>query len=604
MSSSESKSIHIDLFPGVTSNQPRSLRPRKRTCYGDALGKSTPSGEAMEAKPLKLQKDTVGTVLTTASPENPHTPPLDCTSGPLQQTLSAGDTTVSKQEGGEGAHRLMESSVKGDKVVLEKVSTLRFLSPALDPPPTVANPHPYTPPSLTSQGVKAGHPRPSLPTSEGVKFGEWDGQTTSAEDHCGEKNTEPKMEERHCEQPEAADERDGRQNPPVKDRSREPQTKRRKRMGMCGLGERERRCGVEEEWLQERKTLKENGMVMRRAEEEEMEEDEGQSGDGSGAGLVAVEGTASRAASSSDLALLSSLPPSDPTGVNTEQKEGEEEKEEEEPRRSGDEAGRLSPGRVSVSGPDPVAEVLEVGPQQPVMLGDEELGMMGVVEDNQEGDRRGYSATDPPSFSSGPPPTPLEEESAVEVWNLPNRRETGSEVGVHSLARSEVGVHSPAPILPEGRVHRADSTQAESEHKDSSDQPLPTKPDPGAALGNPRGPGDAALTPGGQEEYIQSVPVVLSRVDHEDAVHPHGEEARDYISDSQLNTITLLEDEDGHEEGEHEDASELVCGLIRELSSLNRLVMATDRELETFRRGKKTARTPTHRVFPPRRTEI
>ncbi|XP_061587737.1 uncharacterized protein LOC133452441 [Cololabis saira] len=70
----------------------------------------------------------------------------------------------------------------------------------------------------------------------------------------------------------------------------------------------------------------------------------------------------------------------------------------------------------------------------------------------------------------------------------------------------------------------------------------------------------------------------------------------DYVSDSQLNTIVLTEEvvmkkeEEADPLGQLEDASGLVCGLIRELSSLNRKVMAAHRELENLRRSSQTSK--------------
>ncbi|XP_047222474.1 uncharacterized protein si:ch211-286b5.2 [Girardinichthys multiradiatus] len=60
----------------------------------------------------------------------------------------------------------------------------------------------------------------------------------------------------------------------------------------------------------------------------------------------------------------------------------------------------------------------------------------------------------------------------------------------------------------------------------------------------------------------------------------------DYVSDSQLNTIVIIEEREAQpdSQGRLEDATELVCGLIRELSSLNRIVMVAHRELENLRR--------------------
>ncbi|XP_024861830.1 transcriptional regulator ATRX-like [Kryptolebias marmoratus] len=63
----------------------------------------------------------------------------------------------------------------------------------------------------------------------------------------------------------------------------------------------------------------------------------------------------------------------------------------------------------------------------------------------------------------------------------------------------------------------------------------------------------------------------------------------DYVSDSQLNAIVLL-DEKTTENDEAdlsvglEDATNLICGLIRELSSLNRKVMVAHRKVENLRR--------------------
>ncbi|XP_045565588.1 uncharacterized protein DDB_G0290685 isoform X2 [Salmo salar] len=115
----------------------------------------------------------------------------------------------------------------------------------------------------------------------------------------------------------------------------------------------------------------------------------------------------------------------------------------------------------------------------------------------------------------------------------------------------------------------------------------------------------AAVTPGGSEENNHSTTPDLTRADDDaTVVDPFGALALNYVSDSQLNTITLTEKEEEEKEEGHEDATELVCGLIRELSYLNRAVMATHRELESLRRGNKTARPPPRRVFPPRRSEI
>ncbi|CAL8358361.1 unnamed protein product [Boreogadus saida] len=60
--------------------------------------------------------------------------------------------------------------------------------------------------------------------------------------------------------------------------------------------------------------------------------------------------------------------------------------------------------------------------------------------------------------------------------------------------------------------------------------------------------------------------------------------AFDYISDSQLQDISLMEAQGGGPPS-LEDASAQVRGLAQELSYLNRIVMATQRKVELFRRG-------------------
>ncbi|XP_035990739.1 uncharacterized protein LOC105917108 isoform X3 [Fundulus heteroclitus] len=72
-----------------------------------------------------------------------------------------------------------------------------------------------------------------------------------------------------------------------------------------------------------------------------------------------------------------------------------------------------------------------------------------------------------------------------------------------------------------------------------------------------------------------------------DPEDPFGSGCSGYVSDSQLNAITLIEEREEEEpdpSGHLEDATDLVCGLIRELSSLNRRVMVAHRELENMRR--------------------
>ncbi|KAG9351172.1 hypothetical protein JZ751_025062 [Albula glossodonta] len=83
----------------------------------------------------------------------------------------------------------------------------------------------------------------------------------------------------------------------------------------------------------------------------------------------------------------------------------------------------------------------------------------------------------------------------------------------------------------------------------------------------------------------------------------------DSVSDSQLNNITLSEMEDlpapdSAEGDQQEDASELVCGLIKELSSLNRTAMAAHQELENLHCGNKTSKLSLRCPYGSRHNEV
>ncbi|KAM9856815.1 uncharacterized protein ACBR49_000500 [Aulostomus maculatus] len=87
----------------------------------------------------------------------------------------------------------------------------------------------------------------------------------------------------------------------------------------------------------------------------------------------------------------------------------------------------------------------------------------------------------------------------------------------------------------------------------------------------------------------------------QDSADPFGSGCSDDVSDSQLNNIVWMEDKVIVEEGrgpgssdKAEDATDLICGLIKEVSSLNRTVMAAHRELENLRRGGRSSRNAIH----------
>ncbi|XP_034751729.1 uncharacterized protein LOC117959006 isoform X2 [Etheostoma cragini] len=106
----------------------------------------------------------------------------------------------------------------------------------------------------------------------------------------------------------------------------------------------------------------------------------------------------------------------------------------------------------------------------------------------------------------------------------------------------------------------------------------------------------AAVTPSGSERKDSGASVDKSEpTQTRDTADPFGSGYLDYVSDSQLNTIVLTEvmekEEDLGSPDCQEDATDLICGLVRELSSLNRKVMATHRELENLRRSSKASRS-------------
>ncbi|XP_059904354.1 uncharacterized protein LOC132454779 isoform X2 [Gadus macrocephalus] len=126
-------------------------------------------------------------------------------------------------------------------------------------------------------------------------------------------------------------------------------------------------------------------------------------------------------------------------------------------------------------------------------------------------------------------------------------------------------------------------------------QPSHSLMDTGLGRSEPIGtpPGPAAAAPSGGEENGNSGP--LEEVDIAASPAPQPLLARatpdlvgfgpfDYISDSQLQDISLMEAQGGGPPS-LEDASAQVRGLGQELSYLNRIVMATQRKVELFRRG-------------------
>ncbi|XP_047434688.1 uncharacterized protein LOC125004250 [Mugil cephalus] len=166
--------------------------------------------------------------------------------------------------------------------------------------------------------------------------------------------------------------------------------------------------------------------------------------------------------------------------------------------------------------------------------------------------------------------------AALLVENRDEKREesTGDVVCGHAAEECASCFDTQPEAINCGSVEldEAAVTPSISEKKDSSDPE--DKPAAGPSTGN------------GEDTQTK------------DTVDPFGPGCLDYVSDSQLNTIVLIEEEvmtkgkENYIPDCHEDASDLICGLIGELSSLNRKVMATHRELESLRRSSKSSRNP------------
>ncbi|XP_029365886.1 uncharacterized protein LOC115048515 isoform X2 [Echeneis naucrates] len=114
-----------------------------------------------------------------------------------------------------------------------------------------------------------------------------------------------------------------------------------------------------------------------------------------------------------------------------------------------------------------------------------------------------------------------------------------------------------------------------------------------------RTPTDSERRENGDRDDEPSPSVNADVIQTKDTTGPFGSGCLEYVSDSQLNTIVMIKDEgmerkEAGSSGCQDDATDLICGLIRELSSLNRKVMTMHRELENLRRGSKTLRSSNH----------
>ncbi|XP_054599971.2 uncharacterized protein [Nothobranchius furzeri] len=159
----------------------------------------------------------------------------------------------------------------------------------------------------------------------------------------------------------------------------------------------------------------------------------------------------------------------------------------------------------------------------------------------------------------------------------------------------------------------SDTSQKEDKDKEAVGDALPHMNTERGTRGNEKGETssdgaeDEASSADTQPEGLvkiceaSSVPELKAKCDPQgdsaarppEQTHTKESDDLDYVSDSQLNTIVLVDEKMMEKEPEKEDpdpsgclkdASELICGLIRELSSLNQKVMGAHREVEKLRR--------------------
>ncbi|XP_056443124.1 uncharacterized protein LOC130379981 isoform X3 [Gadus chalcogrammus] len=177
-------------------------------------------------------------------------------------------------------------------------------------------------------------------------------------------------------------------------------------------------------------------------------------------------------------------------------------------------------------------------------------------------------------------------EAVAEPHRAPTQVPSSVNIGLTESQREEVQT-------PQQPTESSATTGGLSETQGS--QPSHSLMDTGLGRSEPIGtpPGPAAAAPSGGEENGNSGP--LEEVDIAASPAPQPLLARatpdlvgfgpfDYISDSQLQDISLMEAQGGGPPS-LEDASAQVRGLCQELSYLNRIVMATQRKVELFRRG-------------------
>ncbi|KAM3623944.1 uncharacterized protein V6R79_017205 [Siganus canaliculatus] len=328
--------------------------------------------------------------------------------------------------------------------------------------------------------------------------------------------------------------------------------KKKRRMGMCGLTEKERT-----HFLQAQK--RENGqIVLEKAEEGNSDDFVAQEK------IISTEqnkmdthcGGGDRADSEVPMAgtiLDNTSNQCDPRGSN----EGSCEAER---------GSTLSPEQTADTRSDPSAEEELLGIQEQRELeGSPAENAAEKPQEEEKNNRRDCSVSAEQSFHSSPTVTEEAEDlPEVQAANLQSTNVTG-----FTDEQKEELVCSTGD-LESVELCEAAATPGVSEGKDRCD----TEDDP---------PGPATLN----TEPLQTW----------NSADPFGSGLLDYVSDSQLNTIPLIAEQQ-MEQGDLSsldcgDATDLICGLIRELSSLNRKVMATHRELENLRRSTKTSRSST-----------
>ncbi|AWP06077.1 putative nucleolin 2-like [Scophthalmus maximus] len=585
--------------------RPRSFRSRKRDCPSAALHQTDDVQATLHQQDTKENNTSVD-----ATPlQHPQSPLQDCAMETNQQDEAAGQSCLTKQDDSReekhaeetnmclknGTVKAFEGQEETDGIKSSNAPQLEDCKVHTDSHTNKSGMKEITPQEGFSSPPQTctDQPQLSLPTSE-----ESDGSyATASERHLDaqEKCHSERNRETSQEEPGNTCMTD------VKEITKEAApglpAKKKRRMGMCGLTEKER-----SHFLQTQKTRENGQSGAGRAEK--------QICNNNTADLVAQEeSTPSLSAASSPLSI-----PVDPI---TEQSKAEI-KIESSP--CGENDRSETEVHITVPNSDGTSTVCDPGCSEGTSC-----EVQGGTEPGPE--QTGEPKSDPPTQDEAEEHLVTGEQrelggSSAEIATQPTEkeREDGEDGSTKADLSAGIGSHSNPTQIEETEKKKDDGeTLQVNREMGGSDEEMVVDASAGAESERtsslvPRPGGfncgsvefsEAAATPTGSEkkdscdpeEEPGPPPVNSKHTGTRDTTDPFGSGRSDYVSDSQLNTIVLIEEEVMEREKYpasadcREDATVLICGLIRELSSLNQRVMATHRELENLRRGSKTSRS-------------